>query len=249
MTGVHAHAVRRKADALVDIAADFERCGYAVVASPFDAGEIKRWRDECERLWAMPGIHDASVFCVDLRDTVHGGRVAERLDPVTDASPLFAALARDERIVRLARLLLNEDVVLFKDKLIMKKPGTMGYPTHQDFSYIAFMGFPGERQLAIAIAVDATNEENGAVEVFAGYHNKLAPTATDDEFLVDEGALNPDSSAMVPLLPGDILVLHSLCPHRSGPNRTDQPRRMMFFTYNGASVGDHYETYYRLGKP
>lgn len=249
MIGRCAFATRRKAGDLVDIAADYQRCGYAVVSSPFDAGEIEQWRDECERLWNMPGMQDARGFRVDLRDTVHGGRVAERLDPVTDASPLFAALARDERILRLARLLLNENVVLFKDKLIMKFPGTMGYRTHQDFSYIAFMGFPGERQLAIAIAVDATNEENGAVEVFAGYHDKLAQAASDDKFLVDEGALHPDSIAMAPMLPGDILALHSLCPHRSGPNRFDQPRRLLFFTYNGVSAGDHYEDYYRMGKP
>jgi len=245
----HATAIRRTIDALADIADDYQRCGYAVVANLFDAGEIEQWRSECERLWAMPGVHDASEFRVDLRDTEFGGQVPERLDPVIDASPLFAALARDERILRVARDLLNEDVVLFKDKLIVKAPGTLGYPAHQDFSYIAFMGFPGDRQLAIAIAVDATNEPNGAVEVFSGYHMKLLPAAASDKLLVDEGVLDPDSVVMVPMNPGDMLVLHGLCPHRSGPNRTDQPRRILFFTYNGVSAGDHYAAYYRMGKP
>lgn len=125
---------RHSADALVDIVGDYRRFGYVVVASPFGQEEIAQWRRECDRLWALPGTQEASEFRVDLRDTLDGRRVPERLDPVIDASPVFAELARDERVLRVARALLGENVVLFKDKLIVKTPGTMGYRTHQDFS-------------------------------------------------------------------------------------------------------------------
>lgn len=240
---------RHAADALADIVSDYHRLGYVVVASPFEQEEIARWRRECDRLWALPGIQEASEFRVDLRDTLDGRRVPERLDPVIDASPVFAELSRDERILRVARALLSEDVVLFKDKLIVKTPGTMGYRTHQDFSYIAFLGFPGDRQLAISVAVDSTNEDNGAIEVFPGHHAQLLSSADDDEYLVDERALDASSAVAVPVEPGDMLIFHALCPHRSRPNHTDKPRRLVFFTYNAISAGDHYETYYRLGKP
>lgn len=243
-------AVRRHTtDALADIVGDYRRFGYVVVASPFGREEIAQWRRECDLLWALPGTEEASEFRVDLRDTLDGRRVPERLDPVIDASPLFAELSRDERILRVARALLGEDVVLFKDKLIVKTPGTLGYRTHQDFSYVAFLGFPGDRQLAISIAVDSTNEGNGAIEVFPGQHTKLLPSAADDAFLVDERVLEPTFAVTVPVEPGDMLILHSLCPHRSRPNHTDKPRRLVFFTYNAISAGDHYQTYYRLGKP
>ena len=240
---------RHAADALADIASDYHRFGYVVVASPFGHAEVAQWRRECDRLWALPGTQEASEFRVDLRDTLDGRRVPERLDPVIDASPVFAELSRDERILRVARALLGEDVVLFKDKLIVKTPGTLGYRTHQDFSYIAFLGFPGDRQLAISVAVDTTTKENGAIEVFPGHHTNLLPPAADDEFLVDESVLDPTSVVTVPVEPGDLLIFHSLCPHRSRPNHTDKPRRLLFFTYNAISAGDHYETYYRLGKP
>jgi len=246
---VRALAPRRTADALADIVGDYRRFGYAVVTNPFEAEEIGQWQRECDRLWALPGIQDGSEFRVDLRDTLEGRRVPERLDPVIDASPLFEALSRDERILRVARALLGEDVVLFKDKLIVKTPETVGYRTHQDFAYIAFLGFPGDRQLAISIAVDSTGEENGAIEVFPAHHSKLLPSAADDEFLVDERVLDPSSGVIVSVEPGDMLILHALCPHRSRPNRTAKARRLLFFTYNAVSAGDHYATYYRLGKP
>jgi ectoine hydroxylase-related dioxygenase (phytanoyl-CoA dioxygenase family) len=235
--------------ALTDIAADFERLGYALVRSPFDREEIDAWRRECDRLWAAPGVGDASEFRVDLRDTVDGRKVPERLDPVIDASPLFAELSRDGRILGVARALLGDDPVLFKDKLIMKMPQTKGYETHQDFSYVAFLGFSGDRQLAISVAIDATDANNGAIEVFGGYQKQLLPPRAGDGFLVDEGALDQSSAVLLAVEPGDMVILHSLCPHRSAPNDTNEPRRLVYFTYNAVSVGDHYATYYRLGKP
>jgi ectoine hydroxylase-related dioxygenase (phytanoyl-CoA dioxygenase family) len=235
--------------AIEGIARDYERFGYAVVASPFDADEIAAWRRECDRLWSLPHVADGSEFRVDPRATVDGHSVPERLDPVIDASPLFAALSRDDRVLRIARALLRDEPLLFKDKLIAKLPRTTGYRTHQDFAYIAFLGFPASHQLAIAIAVDAADADNGAIEVFPGRHDRLLPAAADDPHLSDESALDPTSPARLDLEPGDMLVMHSLCPHRSAPNRTQSARRLLFFTYNAAASGDHYETYYRLGKP
>ena len=239
----------RSAQALGDNADDYERLGYALVRGIFDGDEVAAWRRECERLWALPSVQHAAEFRVDRRDTVDGRRIPERLDPVIDASPLFAALARDERVLGIVRALLGEEPLLFKDKLIVKSPGTLGYRTHQDFSYVAFLGFPGRKQLAVSIALDRTDEQNGAIELFGGYHSDLLAPASDDRFLVDEQLLDPTCATLICAEPGDLLVMSSLCPHRSAPNQTDEPRRLLYFTYNAATAGDHYETYYRLGKP
>ena len=249
ITRVTARAERRSATALADIKADYARLGYALVGGLFHGDEVQSWRHECDRLWALPSVQAACEPRVDLRDTLDGRRVPERLDPVIDASPLFAALAHDPRVLNVASALLGEPPLLFKDKLIAKTAGTVGYRTHQDYAYIAFLGFPGHKQLAVAIALDAADEHNGAIEIFGGRHARLLPPASDDRFLVDESTLDLADATMACVEPGDMLVLNSLCPHRSAPNRTSEPRRLLFFTYNAASAGDHYETYYRLGKP
>ena len=48
----------------------------------------------------------------------------------------------------------------------------------------------------------------------------------------------------VPTQPGDVIFFDSFAPHASKPNFTDQPRRLLYLTYNLASQGDHRAQYY-----
>ena len=48
----------------------------------------------------------------------------------------------------------------------------------------------------------------------------------------------------VPTEPGDILLFGSYIPHKSGTNRSNQPRRIIYVTYNALSEGDWRERYY-----
>jgi len=41
-----------------------------------------------------------------------------------------------------------------------------------------------------------------------------------------------------------VAVFDAWVPHRSGPNRTDGPRRNYYLTFNPASAGDHRAAYY-----
>ena len=50
---------------------------------------------------------------------------------------------------------------------------------------------------------------------------------------------------LLPTEIGDIVFFDSYIPHRSGPNRTKQPRRALYITYNRASEGSYRESYYR----
>jgi hypothetical protein len=52
--------------------------------------------------------------------------------------------------------------------------------------------------------------------------------------------------------PGDAVFFDSYAPHRSEPNRSNSPRRVLYYTYNAASAGDHIAQYYadkRLSYP
>lgn len=83
------------------IAADVVRYrtdGYVAVRGRFDSAEVSVWRRECERLW--DGLDPDQIGPrVQQRARVGGGKVIDRLDAVIELSPLFAALARDERIL------------------------------------------------------------------------------------------------------------------------------------------------------
>lgn len=228
---------------------DYVQSGYVKISSPFNASNIQNWRDEAKRLWSLPEIEDSDNFRVDSRANLGGKRVPERLDPVIDISPVFAALSQDQRIISIASLLLGEPPILFKDKLIVKPPGVTGYPLHQDFAYIDFFGFEGSQQLAVCIAIDKTEDDSGPIEFFPNLHHRRLPSPAERPGETDEQLLDIKKGQILVMNPGDMVFFNSLCPHRSAPNTSAQSRRLLFFTYNARSSGDFYDAYYRMGKP
>jgi ectoine hydroxylase-related dioxygenase (phytanoyl-CoA dioxygenase family) len=229
--------------------ARYDHCGYVAIRSIFSSDEVESWSAEADRLWHLPEVDDPRSSRVDWRTTIAGTRTAERLDPVTDISPVFQHLSTDQRLLTLAGYLLGEEAILFKDKLIIKPPGVNGYPLHQDFAYIEHFGFEGSQQLAVCIAIDATDVAAGPIEFFPFLHHRRLPSPPGRPGEADEAALDMDSGELLQMEPGDMVIFSSLCPHRSAPNRSGHCRRLLFLTYNARSSGDFYDSYYRTGKP
>jgi hypothetical protein len=168
---------------------------------------------------------------------------SDRLDPVIDLSPRFAALAADPRLLGLAGPVLGGQPQLMKDKFIAKPPGASGYGTHQDGAYWRGLGVDYDRMLTIAIFLDDARPDQGPIECASGFHRTLLTGA--------DGAIDPDDStlgsfAVIEAKAGDVLLLHSLTPHRSGPNRSDKMRRALLFSYGVDDKPDLYGRYYQL---
>jgi ectoine hydroxylase-related dioxygenase (phytanoyl-CoA dioxygenase family) len=136
--------------------------------------------------------------------------------------------------------LFGEEAVLFKDKINFKLPGGDGFKEHQDVQagWDAF----ADLHITAMIAIDETNEANGSLEMIAGMHTQgvlgsmWAPLTDKDTHHVQYQAVHCQ--------PGDAVFFDSYAPHRSGPNRTDKARRVLYITYNKASQGDSREQYY-----
>ena len=43
----------------------------------------------------------------------------------------------------------------------------------------------------------------------------------------------------------DLIIFDAYVPHRSGPNLSDNPRRVLYFTYNLKEDGEHYDEYFK----
>src|SRR5688572_9775030 len=98
----------------------YQRTGYVVVRGQFSAEEIAAWQRECERLWSVVTTlpQDGRI---QHRGVVGGestATIADRIDPLLDLSPGFAALTQDERIVGPTSSALGAGAALLKDKLI-----------------------------------------------------------------------------------------------------------------------------------
>ena len=221
--------------------------GFVPLHGRFPPEDVAAWIGERDRLTA--GFAHATAERYQRRRTVSGGMILDRIDPVCDVSPVFAALAADERILAPVAELLGEVPALLKGKLIVKRPGTAGYGLHQDFPYWAWLGLPAEEILSVLVAVDAANAGNGGVELFPGLHHERLQPSPDDPRDIDEQVMDLATGSIPNLAAGDLLLFHSLTPHRSAPNVSTLSRTALFFTYVPARHGDLYARYHASGRP
>lgn len=207
--------------------------GYVAVRDRFGPDDVARWQAECDRLWGALSQEPADGR-VQFRAHQNGTAIADRIDPLLDVSPLFHWLARDPRIVEPVESVLAGPAKVVKAKLITKRPGTRGYGLHQDFPYWRQMGMPADDLITVQIAIDPATEESGGVELWPGMHHEVLPPPPDSPLDVAESAVATVTAELIPLSRGDLLLFHSLAPHRSAANRSSAPRRAVFVTYGRA---------------
>jgi len=217
----------------------YRQDGFVALRHFFDPGEAAAWAVECDRLEALPAMFEPD----NLRTHVlNSDRPPDRLDPVIDISPVLRAVAESPALTAVASRLLGDGARLFKDKVIFKPPGMKGYDAHQDYAYWHWLPAPASDLLTVLVALDPADTANGAVEFFPRLHRRqlTRPGSPAD---VDVGDLTSPGH-VVETAPGDVVVFHSLTPHRSGENRSSRTRRQYYLSFNAARHGDLYRSYY-----
>lgn len=210
--------------------------GWLLLPAFLGAADLESLQSEAVRLWS-----DQSLFR-------HRGAVpnsatrSDRLDPVIDLSPRFFELAHDPQLLAAVESALGGEARLMKDKFIAKPPGASGYAAHQDGAYWPGMGLDVGRFLTAILFLDDSMAAKGTIECAAGFQDRLL-TGPDEVADPDETQLG--EFTMIEAKAGDLLLLHSLTPHRSGPNRSDEMRRTLLFTYGIDPRPDLYDIYQR----
>jgi len=213
----------------------FDQTGWLLVDTldPAGVSELRSWID------AIAAWPDEGGGWLHHREQTELGPAlcrSENLIPFHDGlRRLLTAGAMPET----ATALLGEPAVLYKEKVNYKLPGGAGYAPHQDAPAYPFV----DTHVSCMVAIDDATEANGCLEVASGQHAEVLPTD-------DRGCTRGDVAATLRWEPvevpaGQALWFHSRTPHRSGPNRSDRPRRALYPTYNAASQGDLRADYYR----
>jgi ectoine hydroxylase-related dioxygenase (phytanoyl-CoA dioxygenase family) len=228
----------------------YRRTGYIILRGLFRPEEIAVWMAESDRLLTSDLVAPNNLR-TSPRKLADGRLQCERFDPVIDVSPVFKSVVYDERILGPLRDIFDgDDATLFKDKLIFKVPGMSGYTMHQDYAWwqptgpdsmLAQVG--PDDILSVAIAIDGAETSNGALELFEGYHhNLLTPKGELRNMALPESDewIDEARGELIATQPGDVIIFHSLAPHRSGNNTSDRGRRQLYMTYNSAKCGDFY---------
>jgi hypothetical protein len=206
--------------------------------SPAETAALARWTDE---IAAWPETAGKWMRYYERSRTAPGEKLLARIENFIPYHDALAAFLASPRWQELLAECCGEPVVLFKDKINFKLPGGAGFAEHQDAP--AYVDFGVEHHLTVMAPVDAFTLDNGCLE--------MARDASERTFLPQrpDGTLEAEVMRRLevePLLaePGDVIVFDAWVPHRSGPNRSERPRRSYYLTYNPASAGDHRAEYY-----
>jgi 2-aminoethylphosphonate dioxygenase len=217
----------------------YQRDGFVVLRAHIPAPLVARiaaWADELLAAPAQPG-HVRKYGDDDAR--ARGERLLSRIEYFYPFHAGFRELLDSALLRQPAGDALGEPPVLFKDKLNYKLPGTAGFALHQDLQ-AGWHAYASEL-VTLMLSIDATTSDNGCLQLATAQHT--------------QGLLGPEWEPMraealrAPLLeyptePGDVVLFSAYTPHASQPNRTAQPRRALFVTYNACAQGDHYERYF-----
>jgi ectoine hydroxylase-related dioxygenase (phytanoyl-CoA dioxygenase family) len=174
-------------------------------------------------LQVEPALQRAGETDVPFVDSIR------KVDGLAEHEPLYAALARDPRLIGILSDLLGPDIKLFRNSLMMK-PAHHGSakPYHQDSAY---WSIDPPSLASCWLALDEATAENGCMRVLPGSHKQgiLAHQHLAD-YQVDEETLDTANETSVPLGPGGCLIFHSMLLHATAPNASPRPRRSMILS-------------------
>lgn len=216
-----------------DQVAQYRRDGFLVVPDVLEAAVL----DEARRVVDDALEASRSVTASDERYDLEAGHTPEqplvrRLKNPDRHHPIFAAIIRSAPVLDRLEALVPVGIRLLGAKL-NTKAARAGSPVewHQDF---AFHPHTNDDVLAIGLALDAMDEDNGCLLYVPGSHR--GPVLDHHQDGVFVGAVSPTryaaeiASAVPAITPaGGMVIHHGKMLHGSAPNRSSRPRRLLLY--------------------
>lgn len=215
----------------------FDEAGFVVLTNFLPADAYAELRSELDRYIRdiVPDLPHSEAFYQD-RSRPETLRQLQRMG----RDPFFDAYRRHPCWLALAEALLGEPAEADQPEWFNKLPGTAhATPPHQDNHYFQLVP---PQVLTMWLALDAVDEENGALRYVRGSHlaGRRPHAATDvvgfSQGVTDYGPCDEAAECLVTLSPGDLVVHHGETIHRADSNRSpDRQRRAFAMVFRGAS--------------
>lgn len=235
------------ADALAeDQLSSYERNGFLVLEDLFSEAEVAELVAEVERMCADPAIagRDEAI-------TEPGGDAVRSIFRVHELNERLATLARDPRVLNVARQVLGSEVYIHQSRANMK-PGFKGkeFFWHSDFeTWHVEDGMPRMRALSCSILLTDNNTCNGPLMLVPGSHQHFiscqgitpddhykqslkkqefgVPDPLSLQLLVEQGGIEPVTAKA-----GSVVFFDCNTMHGSAGNISPWPRANVFMVYN-----------------
>jgi ectoine hydroxylase-related dioxygenase (phytanoyl-CoA dioxygenase family) len=220
---------------------EYEINGYVVVPSLFNSDEVDLLRKTTDDIIESARGKSKSDSIHDLEDS-HDAAGAPKIrrikDPVQQFD-VYAALARNEKLLSIVRSLLGDNVRFHSSKINIKLAEFgAAVEWHQDW---AFYPHTNDAVLAVGVALEDLTKDNGPLMVVPGSHRgPVYDHHADGAFC---GAIAADDIAdqikdAVPLIgpAGSITIHHVRTLHGSAINRSGQARPLLLISYTAADA-------------
>ena len=204
----------------------FDQEGYLLLEDVFSTEEIKS---------VIKNIDPFEEKVTEALRNLDGGKFfISRAEEITFTThlvmqnELLKKFTKHEVLANVCQDLIGDNVRLYWDQAVYKKPGTKDeFPWHQDNGY-TFV--EPQAYLTFWIPLTDATEENGCPWVVPKLHRRgtLEHLTTNLGF---EIPLDDKDSISLPVKAGSVAIFSSLTPHRTGPNLTDGIRKTYILQY------------------
>lgn len=236
----------------------YERDGYLFLQEFLTSNEVDALVDELPKVFNEDGPQ---------RVLEKDGRGVRSVYGSNANNPVFANLARDPRLVELAKGFLGSDVYVYQFK-INAKLALVGdlWEWHQDYIFWQKEdGLPAPRVLSVVVFLHEVNEFNGPMFLIPGSHREgvldvkaheelppfyanspkwISNLTANLKYSLDRetvGRLVSKYGIVAPKGPrGSVLIFHANLAHASSPNLSPTDRTLAFISYNSVENIPHF---------
>lgn len=226
--------------------ADYQRDGFIVLEDLFDAQEADALLNEVRSMSADPAVTDRDEA---IREP--GSKAVRSIFRVHELNHRVASLARDPRLLHVARQILGSEVYIHQSRANMK-PGFKGkeFYWHSDFeTWHVEDGMSSMRALSCSVLLTDNNECNGPLMLIPGSQSQFiackgktpdenfkeslrkqeygVPDPISLQLLVEHGGIRTVTGKA-----GSVVFFDCNTMHGSTGNISPWPRANVFMVYN-----------------
>lgn len=241
------HGDGRYADALSEAQVQaYERDGFLMLEDLLPEAEVQALVAEIARMARDPAIirREESI-------TEPGSNAVRSIFMVHQLSPMISRLARDPRLINVARQILGSEVYIHQSRANMK-PGFKGkeFYWHSDFeTWHVEDGMPAMRALSCSVLLTDNNACNGPLMLVPGSHRQFiscigetpqdhykqslkkqeygVPDPVSLQLLAEQGGIRAMTGKA-----GSVVFFDCNTMHGSNSNISPWPRSNVFMVYN-----------------
>lgn len=226
---------------------EFQKQGYLVLPNFYNEDKVHELQNEANRLLEL-GINSLIFTNRDrgrltITEDEDGHQSIRTMTPYIDISRVLKDVATTD-LASLLEPLFNEKPISINNltQLNYKQPlpepieqietteGDDRFPIHADWPY--FKGWAPEGIVTSILFIDDCTEAKGPLEIWPGTHKQdIDHEESDEDLEVRPENVDHNESEMICGPAGSVLLMNSKVVHSSGPNTTDEPRRLAVYRH------------------